>query len=194
MPKVAIIGTTNWGITLGAVLARKELQVRLWARTESEAAELRDTGTNSKLLPSTISPSQLTITSLLNEALAGVRAVILVVPSQTMRQNIQLIAGHLTKSILIVSAAKGLEIGSGKRMSQVIAEEIDPDFTANICVLSGPNLSQEILRELPAATVVAAGTEAKARAAQRLLSAPNFCVYTNTDVTGVELGGGGESL
>ncbi len=91
--------------------------------------------------------------------------------------------------MLVVSAAKGLEVDSGKRMSQVIAEEIDPSFRSNICVLSGPNISQEIIRELPAAVVVAAEDEAIARKAQRLLATSPLCIYTNTDVIGVELGG-----
>jgi glycerol-3-phosphate dehydrogenase (NAD(P)+) len=91
--------------------------------------------------------------------------------------------------MLIVSAAKGLEIGSNKRMSQVIADEIAPCFRPNICVLSGPNLSKEILNELPAASVVAAADETAANKVQKLLSTPNFCLYTNTDVVGVELGG-----
>lgn len=189
MPKIAIIGTTTWGKTLGVVLAHKGLQVRLWARTEREATELRKAGPNSALLPGVTFPPQLSITSLLGEALAEVKAVILVVPSQTLRHNIRLVQGYLNGSMLVVSAAKGLEIGSGKRMSQVIAEEIDPRFWSNICVLSGPNLSREIIHGLPAATVVAAENEAVARVAQKLLTAPNFCVYTNTDVIGVELGG-----
>lgn len=189
MPKIAIIGTTTWGKTLGVVLAHKGLQVRLWARTEREATELRKAGPNSALLPGVTFPPQLSITSLLGEALAEVKAVILVVPSQTMRHNIRLVQSYLNGSMLVVSAAKGLEIGSGKRMSQVIAEEIDPRFWTNICVLSGPNLSREIIHGLPAATVVAAESEAVARVAQKLLTAPNFCVYTNTDVIGVELGG-----
>ncbi len=189
MPKIAIIGTTTWGKTLGVVLAHKGLQVRLWARTEREATELRKAGPNSALLPGVTFPPQLSITSLLGEALAEVKAVILVVPSQTMRHNIRLVQSYFNGSMLVVSAAKGLEIGSGKRMSQVIAEEIDPRFWSNICVLSGPNLSREIIHGLPAATVVAAENEAVARVAQKLLTAPNFCVYTNTDVIGVELGG-----
>jgi len=189
MPKVAIIGTTTWGITLGAVLARKQVQVRLWARTEQEAIELREAKANHALLSDVVLPPQLMITSVLGEAMARVRAVILAVPSQTMRQNIKLVAEHLEKSTLIVSAAKGLEVGSNKRMSQVIAEEINPDFRVNICVLSGPNLSREILQDLPAVTVAAAAKESVARKAQRLLATPKFCVYTNTDVIGVELGG-----
>ena len=189
MPKIAIIGTTAWGTTLGVVLARKGLEVRLWARTEQEATELRSAGPNPALLPGITFPPRLSITSLLSEALADAKAVILAVPSQTMRQNIKLVAEHLNESMLVVSAAKGLEIGSNKRMSQVIAEEIDPRFWSNICVLSGPNLSREILHDLPAATVVAAESEAVAKIAQKLLATPNLCVYTNTDVIGVELGG-----
>jgi glycerol-3-phosphate dehydrogenase (NAD(P)+) len=106
-----------------------------------------------------------------------------------MRQNIKAVAPHLNSSMLVVSAAKGLEMKTNLRMSQVIAEEIPPDFQPNICVLSGPNLSQEILRDLPAATVVAAHSEAVAKKAQNLLKTPNLCIYTNTDVIGVELGG-----
>ena len=189
MPKIAIIGTTLWGITLGVALAGKGLQVRLWARTEREAIELANAGPKSTLLSDVTFPPQLSITSSLGESLADVKAVILVVPSQTMRQNVRLIAGHLKESMLVVSATKGLEIGSNKRMSQVIAEEIGPLFHSNICVLSGPNLAREILCGLPAATVVAAENGSVARIAQRLLTTPNLCVYTNTDVIGVELGG-----
>lgn len=189
MPKIAIIGTTIWGITLGVVLAHKGLQVRLWARTEREATELRNVRPNPALLSGIVFPPQLSITSSLSEALADVKAIILAVPSQTMRHNIKLVASYLKRSMLVLSAAKGLEIGSSKRMSQVINEEINPQFRRNVCVVSGPNLSLEILRGLPAVTVVAAEAEDVARKAQKLLATPNLCVYTNTDVIGVELGG-----
>ena len=189
MPKIAIIGTTIWGITLGVVLAHKGLQVRLWARTEREATELRNVRPNPALLSGIIFPPQLSITSSLSEALADVKAIILAVPSQTMRHNIRLVASYLKRSMLVLSAAKGLEVGSSKRMSQVINEEINPQFRSNVCVVSGPNLSLEILRGLPAVTVVAAEGEDVARKAQKLLATPNLCVYTNTDVIGVELGG-----
>lgn len=161
MPKIAIIGTTTWGITLGLVLARKGLQVRLWARTEQEAAELTNSVPNPILPPGTTLPPQLSITSSLKEALADVNAVILAVPSQTMRQNIGPVSKYLKKSMLVVSAAKGLEIGSGKRMSQIITEEIDPKLHSKICVLSGPNLSREVVRDLPAVSVVAANNDAE---------------------------------
>ncbi len=189
MPKIAIIGTTTWGTTLGLVLANKGLQVRLWARTEQEASHLTNSEPNPILPPGITFPPQLSFTSSLNDAMADVDAVILAVPSQTTRQNARLISKHLKKSMLIISAAKGLEIESGKRMSQVIAEEIDPEFHPKICVLSGPNLSREVALELPAASVVAASNDTITRKAQKLLTTPNFCVYSNSDVIGVELGG-----
>lgn len=189
MPRIAIIGTTTWGITLGVVLAHKGLEVRLWARTEEEADKLKSKGPDSHLLRGTTFPLQLAVTSSMSEVLAYANAVILVVPSQSMRQNVRLVRDHLKGSILVVSAAKGLEIDSNKRMSEVIAEEIDPCFWPNICVLSGPNLYGEISRGLPASAVVAAGGEAVARKAQKLLMTPNFSIYTNTDIIGVELGG-----
>ncbi|MDD5038021.1 MAG: NAD(P)-dependent glycerol-3-phosphate dehydrogenase [Dehalococcoidales bacterium] len=189
MPNIAIIGTTTWGITLGVVLARKKLEVSLWARSKQEATELTKNGPYQDLLLGVDFPPRLTVTSSLSQALTKARAVILVVPSQSMRQNIRLVAKHLNRSMLIISAAKGLEIGTSRRMSEVIAEEINPRFKSNICVLSGPNLSQEIIHELPAATVLAAEDKSIARKAQKLLITPKLCVYTNTDVVGVELGG-----
>ena len=189
MPKVAIIGTTTWGITLGVVLARRKVEVGLWARTKKEAAERGNARYHSGLFSNIILPSRISFTSSLSEALGGAKAVILAVPSQSMRQNIKAVAEELDGSMFVVSAAKGLELDTNKRMSEVIADEINPDFWSNICVLSGPNLSQEILRGLPAVAVVAAQNEAVARKAQKLLNTPDLCLYTNSDVIGVELGG-----
>jgi glycerol-3-phosphate dehydrogenase (NAD(P)+) len=189
MPKVAIIGTTTWGLTLGVALAVKGAGVRLWARTEPEAATLRNAEFPSELFNDITLPKRLSITSSLDEALAGIKVVIMAVPSQSMRSNIKTVAPYLDSSMLVVNAAKGLEIETDLRMSQVIAEELPPDFLTNICVLSGPNLSLEILQDLPAAAVVAALDEAVAKKAQKLLNTPNLCIYTNTDVIGVELGG-----
>ncbi|MBI2851240.1 MAG: NAD(P)-dependent glycerol-3-phosphate dehydrogenase [Chloroflexi bacterium] len=189
MPKIAIIGTTSWGITLGTVLARKGTDISLWARTEQEATELSKASPGSVPTDTDRFPPKLSITSSPDKALNRAKAVILAVPSQSMRWNIKLLARHLGKSMLLVSAAKGLEIETGKRMSQVIAEEIAPGLHRNICVLSGPNLAPEILNGLPAAAVVAAEDDKVARQAQKLLTVPNFCIFTNTDVIGVELGG-----
>jgi glycerol-3-phosphate dehydrogenase (NAD(P)+) len=190
MPRITIIGTTAWGMTLGVVLAHKKTQAKLWARTEREAIDLRN-ATPSLNLPSGVvfPPPQLSITSSLSEALSHADAIIMAVPSQSMRQNISLVAGYLKRWMVIMSAAKGLELGTHKRMSEVIAEEVGPQLRSRICVLSGPNLAREVLSDRPAATVVAAEKEYIARKAQRFLNTPNLCVYTNTDVVGVELGG-----
>lgn len=189
MPRLAIIGATTWGATLGVTLAQKGHFVRLLARTEDEAGRMRANELYSLTLPSGRFPTRLTFTGSPEKALADVRAVILVVPSQSMRRNVRQIAPYIAPSMLVVSASKGLEIETGKRMTEVIREEIPEACHRNICVLSGPNLAREILEEHPAATVAAAEEIEIARAAQRLLSTPQLCVYTNTDVMGVELGG-----
>jgi glycerol-3-phosphate dehydrogenase (NAD(P)+) len=189
MQKIAVIGTTSWGTTLGLLLANKGLEVRLWARTEKEASKIGEKGLNQTQFRGIHLPPEMTVTHHMDEAMDDVAAVIMAVPSSTMRQNITHVESHLTKSTLVVSAAKGLEVGSNKRMSQVIAEEINPRFQSNICVISGPNLAREVMHNLPAAAVVAAEDTATARKAQRLLTTPNFCVFTNSDVIGVELAG-----
>jgi glycerol-3-phosphate dehydrogenase (NAD(P)+) len=189
MPKVSIIGATSWGMTLGVILARKGLKVGLLARTEQESTDLKINGLKPNGSPKLELPANVTITDDPQEALSESKAVILAVPSQTMRHNIRLISKNLTKSMMIASAAKGLEIGTKRRMSQVIMEEIDSHLRHNVCVLSGPNLAREILNGLPAATVVASENADVSRMVQRLLTSPNLCVFTHTDMIGVELGG-----
>ena len=187
--KVAIIGTTDWGTTLGIVLSRKGIGVSLWARTEKEAEKLNRDKENKIRLPGYPFPEGLRATASLDEALGEAGLVILAVPSQSIRQNASLLRGHLSRSMFILSVAKGIEVENFKRMSQVISEEVEPRFHANICVLSGPNLSREIARGLPATTVVAAYDASVAAKVQRIMATPLFRVYINTDVVGVELGG-----
>jgi len=188
MSGITVIGTTTWGKTLALVLARKGLKINLWARTAHEAEKLIHDDDNFKNSASGLR-ALIAITSSLPDATAGSEAIILAVPSQSMRDNIRKVSPYLESSMLIVSAAKGLELTSDKRMSQVIAEEISPTLKTNICVLSGPNLSREVTQGLPAATVIAAESELISERARRLLTCPGFCVYTNTDIIGVELGG-----
>ncbi len=189
MAKICVIGTTSWGMTLAIVMARKGSDTYLWTRTEEEAERLRHKGPESGQLPGVSFPSNMVITSSIKDATRAASAIIMAVPSQTMRHNMQLVKKCMAPTRLIISAAKGLETGSNKRMTQVIADEIDPVFHPNICVLSGPNLAREIARGMPAASVIAAEDENIACRAQRLLAAPGFTVYTNHDVIGVELGG-----
>ena len=189
MEKTVIIGTTSWGTTLGIALCRKGIDTMLWARTEGEAERLNREGENAVHLPGFRFPPGLRATASLDDALLKANLVILAVPSQTMRHNVRLIRDHLNGSMLIMSVAKGLEIDSAKRMSQVISEELDPSFHPNICVLSGPNLAREIASGLPATAVVAAHDASVAAKAQEMMASPLFRVYVNNDVVGVELGG-----
>ena len=169
------------------IMYRKGQEVRIWARTQREATRIRKKG--SDRFPDIPIPDKINITHDLDEVMDDIDAIILAVPSSTMRQNISQVAGRLGKSTIIISASKGLEVGSNKRMSEVIAEEISAKFHANICALSGPQLAKEIIHNLPAASVVAAADKNTANKAQKILTCANFSVFTNTDIIGVELGG-----
>ncbi len=186
---VAVVGTTTWGTTLALVLSRKGTAVRLWARTADEAIILRRERQNRKRVPGAEFPEGLSVTDSLEEAVSGAGLIILAVPSQHMRRNAGLLSHYLQKEHVVLSVAKGLERESAKRMSQVIADELDPQFHSNICVLSGPNLAGEIAQGLPATTVVASYDTRVATKVQKALASPVFRVYVNNDVVGVELAG-----
>ena len=177
MPKVTIIGNTSWGNTLGVLLSDKGAAVKLWTRSEAEAKELNQ-GRRSY-----------SSTSHIGEALNGAELAIWAVPSQKLRENVSQVKNYLTNSMLLMSAAKGLEVNSGRRMSQVLAEEIAPSLRGQICVLSGPNLAVEITQGLSAASVIAAQDVALAERARELMESPKFFLSTSDDVIGVELGG-----
>ena len=129
------------------------------------------------------------MTSGLADALRDAGAVIFAVPSETLRENARLLALHGSGSPVVISACKGLERGTLNRMSQVLAQELPSNMAEGICALSGPNLAREIVSGIPASTVVASAHLHAAEAAQRLLNSAAFRVYTNADVTGVELAG-----
>lgn len=188
-PKVTVIGTTSWGTTLAVVLARKGIDVSLWARTPEEAFLLTVDQENKRHLPGTPFPASLSVTADLTEALDAAQLVIFGVPSQHMRANVKLIAPYIAPGTLVMSAAKGLELGTLLRMSQVLREELPPELHPMCCVLSGPNIAKEIAAGLPAATVIAADTLDVAKAAQNLVMSSRFRVYSTTDMVGVELGG-----
>jgi glycerol-3-phosphate dehydrogenase (NAD(P)+) len=189
MPKAAIIGSASWGTALGIVLARKGIRVKLWARAAETAEELNMARENTTFLPGFCFPSRLSATSSLEEALDKTDFVIFAVPAQSMRRNIREVKKYLRDSILIISATKGLEVGSSKRMSQIIAEEIDARFHNNICALSGPNIAQEAANGLHSVTVLASPDITVAERARQLINSEYFCAFTSTDIVGVELGG-----
>ena len=189
MSTVAVIGTTTWGTCLAGQLARNGVTTTLVARTDLEATTLQDQRQNPHLLPGYKFPQTLTVTSDAQRALANASLVILAVPSHTFRQNIRLIKDNIYPDQAILSASKGLEKNSGKRMSQVMEEELPKTLSAGFCVLSGPNLAMEIVDQKPSSAVVAARNLNTATRAQSLLMSQIFRVYTNDDVVGVEFGG-----
>lgn len=189
MPAVTVVGTTSWGTTLAVVLAQKGLSVHLWARQEEEALGLEAARENRLRLPGILFPPTLTVTASLPQALEGAALVALAVPSQRMRENVRRLAPHLRPHTVVLSAAKGLELDTALRMSQVIWEELPAPERNPCCVLSGPNLSREIAQGLPSATVVAAEDAQVAEQVRDLVMTARFRVYSSHDVAGVELGG-----
>lgn len=187
--QVAIIGTGMWGTTLATMLGAKGIRTYLWARTADEAARLEADRENVVFLPGIRFPETVRVTASMGEAVTGSDAVLLVVPAQTMRANVARLRAYLGKDTLVISASKGLEVGTCLRMSRVLAEELSAEVARGVVALSGPNLAREVVQGLPAATVVAGADPRRLSAAQELLSTPTFRVYTNSDLVGVELAG-----
>ena len=188
MAIVTAVGATSWGTTLGIILARQGHEVRLLTRTESEAAGLESARENARFVPGVRFPDSMRALADPVEAHDSAALTIFAVPSQTMRANAQVVAHAITNGTIVVSAVKGLELSSGKRMSQVIGEEI-PSIAHGICALSGPNLAREIIMSMPASTVVASEDADAATEAQAIINSSTFRVYTNDDLIGVELAG-----
>lgn len=189
MADVVVIGTGSWGTTLALLLARKGTSVVLLARTEAEAGQLRQDAENKRFVPGHQFPVRLNVDALGKNPLLEARIVLIAVPSPRLRENAKRIAPHLKRSAIVVSATKGLETETGKRMSQVLADELPLALRSGICALSGPNLAMEIVADMPSSTVVASQSEEAAKAIQGLLNTPRFRVYTSEDVVGVEFGG-----
>ena len=187
--RVSIVGTTTWGTTLGILLARKGIPVALLSRTPEEATDLTARRGNPRFLPGVPFPDSLTVSSDLDTLADYSDLVILAVPSDRFRQNVRRVKQHLPSGCIVLSATKGLELPDGKRMSQILEEELPSAFHPRICSLSGPNLAQEIVQGKPASTVVAGRDDASTSCAQEILMSPSFRVYTSKDIIGVELGG-----
>lgn len=170
------------------LLARNGHDVILWARTTAEAAALQEAREHRERLPGVTFPGSLTVTADAG-LLASAEMIVLAVPSQTVRENLRRVADHLSQKAPLVSAVKGLERDTARRVSEMAAEEVPERSPSLFCALSGPNLSGEIARGLPSATVVACPDPAVAARVRDAFMSPAFRVYTSHDVVGVELGG-----
>ena len=185
--RVAVIGSGSWGTTFAKILADAGSEVTIWARRDELAREIRETGRNSDYLPGINLPGSLHATSSLTDALDSAEQVYLAVPSQTLRSNLEQMKDQLAGKI-VVSLMKGVEAGTGLRMSEVIAEAgaVPPE---NIAVVSGPNLALEIAREQPTAAVASSVSKDTAAAVARASTTPYFKTFVNFDVVGTEFGG-----
>ncbi|WP_308294433.1 NAD(P)H-dependent glycerol-3-phosphate dehydrogenase [Streptomyces sp. XM4193] len=188
MTKAAVFGSGSWGTAFAMVLADAGCEVTMWGRRGEIAEAVNSERTNPDYLPGVQLPENLRATTDPAEAAHEAEFTVLAVPSQTLRGNLALWAGELPADTVLVSLMKGIELGTAKRMSEVIAESAGAD-PGRIAVLSGPNLAKEIAARQPAASVVACQDESVARRIQSACHTPYFRPYTNTDVVGCELGG-----
>ncbi|CAG0953365.1 glycerol-3-phosphate dehydrogenase (NAD(P)+) [Geobacteraceae bacterium] len=187
--KIGVIGAGSWGTTLANLLAKKGLDVTLWAYEADLVEEMQSTRVNSLFLPGITLAPGLHFTSSLEEAATGKEVVLLASPSQVMRGVIAKLLPFLAPGVTLVNASKGIELDTLMTMDQVCAAVLPPENGGRFCVLSGPSFAREVAQEMPTAVVAAAADPAVAALVQRLFTAPYFRVYTNSDVVGVEIGG-----
>jgi glycerol-3-phosphate dehydrogenase (NAD(P)+) len=183
-----VFGAGSWGTAFAKVLVAAGNEVTLWARRPELAARINDEHRNDDYLPGIALPGSLVATSDAALALRGAELVAFAIPSQTLRDNLIGWAPLLPPDATLISLMKGVELGTTKRMSEVIAE-VTGAVAERIAVVTGPNLALEIAQEQPTATVIACVDEARAAEVQKLCSTPYFRPYTNDDVVGCELGG-----
>ena len=188
MVAIGVIGSGAWGTTLALLLARKGIATTLWEHSPARAKQMQEQGENTLFLPGFPFPETLQITASIADAVQHKDLLLLVTPSQRLRENVRLLAPHLGKDTILVNASKGIETSSLKRMTEVITEEL-PGTARRVATLSGPNLSREVAEEKPTAAVVAAHEHDVAVKVRTILTTPTFRVYTSPDVIGVELGG-----
>ena len=189
--KIAVLGAGSWGSVLAKVLVENGHEVALWSNSQAQVDELNQQHTNAKYLPDLIYPEALKATTDLKAAVKDAGTVLFVVPTKVIRlvaQQLIEVLEELGTKPLIVHASKGLELGSHKRISEVIAEEIPTKYRSGMVVLSGPSHAEEVARQ--DITLITAASEdlANAKKVQALFMNDYLRIYTNSDVVGVETG------
>jgi len=189
MMNIGVIGAGSWGTTLADLLAKKGFPVTLWVYESDLAERMAKTRINDLYLNGfTLSPN-LAFTNELSEAVVDRQLLLLVSPSQVMRQVLKQLQPHLDKTCLLVSAAKGIENNSLQLMSEVLEEVLGAEVKNRCAFRSGPSFAKEVAEEQPTAVTVAADDLGVAHRVQEIFSTDYFRVYTNQDVVGVEIGG-----
>lgn len=186
--RVVVLGSGSWGTTFAAVTADAGCPSTVWGRDAAVVAEIDGEHRNSAYLPGIELPPALRATTDAASAVAQADVLVLALPSKVLRDTLGPLAGAIPAGAVLVSLAKGVELGTGRRMSEVVAEAAGVD-AARVAVVSGPNLAREIAERQPTATVVAAPGVALAERVAAACSTDYFRPYTNTDVVGVEIAG-----
>lgn len=186
--KIAIIGSGSWGTALAAKSCLAGNETRLYCRNANLCSKISRTGENPDYLPGVKLPDTLQVYADPVSVMSEADIVFIVTPSIYVRETLLVLEPLFTKNMKVVCCAKGLERSSGKRLSEVLEEEIG-HRTTHLAVLSGPNHAEEVGRNLPATTVIASADEETARTVQEALSSDLFRIYINTDMIGVELAG-----
>lgn len=189
MRKAAVVTAGSWGTGLASVLADNEYDVMLWTRSETQAEEINRDRLNRKYTGDYELPERIRATAKMEEALAGASLVLFVSPSHAMREVARQAKPFLDSAVTVIHATKGFEPGTMKRMTAVLAEELPQIDAGRFVVLSGPSHAEEVIQRCPTTVVVAAERLDAAEEAQDALINSYFRVYTNPDVTGVEVGG-----
>jgi glycerol-3-phosphate dehydrogenase (NAD(P)+) len=188
MTRVAVLGSGSWGTAFAQVMADAGSDVTIWGRRAEVSAAINDRHENPDYLPGIVLPESIRATHDPAAALDAAEVVVLAMPSQTLRDNLEKMAPLLPAESVLVSLMKGIELNTTRRMSEVIAETTGAT-PERIAVLSGPNLAKEIAQRQPAASVIACVDEAVAEKLQQVCLTTYFRPYTVVDVIGVELGG-----
>lgn len=185
---IAVFGAGGWGTALATVLAENHEQVNLYVRNSYQAGRIRQERENTQYLPGVPIPPQVNVCSDVAAALQGANLLVLATPSHGLRDAARTLAPLLGPDCALVSVAKGLEVDTGLRLSEVLVQEI-PTVKTRLAVLSGPNHAEEVGRHLPSASVVASDDPWLAARVQDAFMTPYFRIYVNQDIIGVELGG-----
>jgi glycerol-3-phosphate dehydrogenase (NAD(P)+) len=191
---IAVIGAGGWGTALSVVAARAGRGVLLWSRSAEVVEEVNRSRTNGAYLAGREIPSGVRATVDAEEALGGAEVVILAAPSHATRAVVEGLREFARPGMIFVSATKGVEVETGERISEIVADVLGAGASSRFVCLSGPSFAQEVAAGEPTAVVAASADDGCARRVQSSLSAPNFRVYTNRDVIGTELGGASKNV
>lgn len=184
---ISVLGDGGWGTTLAILLAKKGFRVRIWGAFKDYAQLVDKTRENKKFLPGIKIPKEIEITHVLRRAAADAGLIILAAPSQHLRGVLKKMKKtDYSHDAIFLNAAKGIEVSSLKRMSQVVHEELG---NVKLAVLSGPTIAHEVALGIPTVAVIASNDKDLRKYLQNIFMTEKFRIYTNADVVGVELGG-----